>query len=207
MYSKLVQSIFFTAKISFMKIFPFIMALPLLIFFMPVKSQEVMPKGFEKGSITLLNGSVVSGFFKTDMRKSAITFAPENGSKKITYDADGLLSADIGTEKYLCIKGEFFLQLCDGELSFLKKISDASSKPVYAGAEAIFLIRTEGKPGDYFILNKQSSQLNLLSHKNLADVAEKNFLQCTAAIDKAKQTGNDIAQMKDAVILFNNRNR
>jgi hypothetical protein len=189
-----------------MKIFPFIMALPLLILFSTVKSQELAPKGFKKGSITLLNGNIITGAFKTDMRKSAIVLAPENGSKKMTYDADGLLSADIGTENYLCIKGEIFLQLCDGELSFLKKMSDASSKPLYTGTEAIFLIRTEGKPGDYFILNKQSTQLNLLNHKNLTDVAEKNFLQCKAAIDKAKQTGNDLALMKDAVILFNNRN-
>ena len=167
-----------------------------------------MPKGFAKGSIVLADNSEITGFIKDDIhRKAAVVFVTDLGGKKTTYDGDKLNSLIIEETKYTCIHGDFFKVLCDGELSFLQKSSDASSKPIYNGAEAIFIRRTEGKPGDYFIFNKNLQQLQLVNNKNVAVVAAGSFTNCEAAISKAKQSGDDIALLKDAVVIYNNRNR
>lgn len=191
-----------------MKLLTTFAALLLTITFLQVKSQNVAPQGFFKGSVTLVNNSIIQGFIKEDIRsKAAVVLVPEIGGKKIHYDGDQLNGATIENTRYLCIKGDFFKLVCDGELSFLQKASDASSKPVYVGSEAMFINGTEGRPGDYFIFNKTLQQLNLVNNKNITEVTAQSFINCDAAIAKAKETGNDISLLKDAVVIFNNRNR
>ena len=166
-----------------------------------------MPKGFVKGSILLADNSEVTGFIKDDIRsKAAVILLPVNGGKKTTYDGDKLNSAIVNETKYLCMRGDFFKVVCDGELSFLQKSSDASSKLVYVGTEAMLINGTEGKPGDYFVFNKSLNQLKLVNKKNLAAVTAETFINCEAAVNKAKETGSDIALLKDAVDIYNKRN-
>jgi hypothetical protein len=109
--------------------------------------------------------------------------------------------------KYICIKGDFFKLICDGELCFLQKASDASSKPVYVGNETMFLNGTEGKPGDYFIFNKSLQQLKLVNSKNIAAVTAESFANCEAAIASAKAISTEVAMLKDAVVIYNSRNK
>lgn len=172
-----------------------------------LKSQDKVPNGFTKGSVTLADNTEITGFVKDDIRsKAAVVLIPATGEKKITYDGDKLNGAMIEGTKYICIKGDFFKVVCEGELSFIQKASDASSKPVYVGTEAMFINGTEGRKGDYFILNKSLQQLKLVNNKNVTAVTAQSFINCEAAINKAKQTGNDIALLKDAVVIYNNRN-
>jgi len=174
---------------------------------MQANSQDAMPKGFKNGSITLANNTEITGFIKDDIRnRAAVIVIPASGTKKTTYDGDKLNNVTIDETKYICMKGDFFKVVCDGELSFLQKSSDASSKPVYVGTEAMFINGTEGKPGDYFIYNKTIKQLQLVNNKNVAEVTAQAFINCEAAITKAKQSANDIALLKDAVEIYNNRN-
>ena len=178
----------------------------LAILFLQVKSQDVVPKGFVKGSMLLADNSEMTGFIKDEIRsKAAVVFIPVAGGKKITYDGDKLNAVTINETSYICMKGDFFKLVCDGELSFLQKSSDASSKPVYVGTEAMFINGTEGKPGDYFIFNKSLNQLKLVNNKNVAAVTAETFINCEAAVNKAKETGADIALLKDAVVIYNNR--
>ena len=104
-------------------------------------------------------------------------------------------------------KGDFFEVLSEGELNFLQKASDASGKPTYNGNEAIFSSGTEGKPNDYFIYTTSSKQLRLVSKKNVDEIIAASFTGYTAAIDKAKTANGDLSQLKDAVEIYNNRNR
>ena len=172
-----------------------------------LKSQDTVPNGFTKGCVTLADNTEITGFVKDDIRsKAAVVLIPATGEKKITYDGDKLNGAMIEGTKYICIKGDFFKVVCEGELSFIQKASDASSKPVYVGTEAMFINGTEGRKGDYFILNKSLQQLKLVNNKNVTAVTAQSFINCEAAINKAKQTGNDIALLKDAVVIYNNRN-
>lgn len=191
-----------------MKKSTFITAIFLLTISFAAKSQQAAPKGFLKGSIILTDNTALEGFIKDDIRnKAAITLMPSAGGKKVTYDGDKLSSVSFENSKYICIKGDFFKLICDGELSFLQKASDASSKPVYVGNETMFLNGTEGKPGDYFIFNNSLQQLQLVNSKNIAAVTARSFGNCEAAIASAKAINTDVAMLKDAVVIYNSRNK
>ncbi|WP_276501306.1 hypothetical protein [Terrimonas pollutisoli] len=171
-------------------------------------AQTEAPKGFKKGSIVLADGSPLSGFIKDNIRNSAsVMFISGADGKKKNYDGTDLNAAEIEGIKFICIKGDFFKIITEGELNFLQKSSDASGKVTYNGSDAIISGGTEGKPNDYFIYNQQTKTLKLVSKKNLAEVIEASFAGNTAAIDQAKTVNGDLSQLKTAVELYNNRNR
>src|SRR6185369_10573621 len=114
-------------------------------------AQQEAPKGYKKGTLVLTDKSVMTGYVKDNIRNSAsIIWLNETGDKKKTYDGSALSSAEIEGTKFLCINGDFFRILCEGDLCFLQKESDASGKPSYNGTEAVFMNGTEGSRGDYF---------------------------------------------------------
>lgn len=171
-------------------------------------AQTEAPKGYKKGSIVLADGSPLSGFIKDNIRNSAsVVFIRGSDGKKKNYDGTDLNAAEIEGIKFICIKGDFFKIITEGELSFLQKSSDASGKVTYNGSDAIISAGTEGKPNDYFIYNQLDKKLKLVSKKNLAEVIESSFAGNTAAIDQAKTVNGDLSQLKTAVELYNNRNR
>ena len=170
------------------------------------KAQADIPKGFNKGTILLSDSSIVSGYFKEKIRGNASLQYVGEGNKKKNYDGSELLTAEIGDEKYLCVRGDFFRVITEGEVRFLQKASDASSKPIYNGSQAVFANGTEGKPGDYFIYIKNGKQLKLVTRKTAAD-AKQWFAGCEEAIAKAKAVNEDIAQFGEAVVIYNDRNK
>ncbi|MBC7946836.1 MAG: hypothetical protein H7Y42_03075, partial [Chitinophagaceae bacterium] len=93
--------------------------------------------------------------------------------------------------------------LCDGQLCYLQKASDASGKPTYNGNEAVFSNGTEGKINDYFIYNSTTQHLKHVSKKNLEEVIASNFAGHTAAIEKARSINGDLSLLKNAVELYN----
>jgi hypothetical protein len=172
--------------------------------FLQVNAQTEAPKGFQKGTITLADNSQLSGFVKDNIRKdAAVAFIPQSGEKKKNYSGSELAGTEIDGTKFICISGDFFKVICQGELCFLQKSSDASGKPTYNGNEAIFSSGTEGKINDYFIYNGKDKQLKLVSKKNIDEVAATSFAGNTAAIEKAKTINGDPAQLKEAVELYN----
>jgi hypothetical protein len=182
--------------------------LSVLIFtlsFLFVHAQTEVPKGYSKGTIVLSDSSVVPGYFKERIRTNASVTLLAEGNKKKNYDGSELLGAEIGNDKFLCTKGDFFRIITDGELKFLQKVSDASFKPIYNGNQAVFANGTEGKPGDYFIYNRSNKQLKLITHKTAAVAIDELFAGCEEAINKAKSVKEDIYQLNDAVVIYNNR--
>jgi hypothetical protein len=170
-------------------------------------AQTETPKGFRNGTIILPDSSIISGYIKDNMKSQAtVTFYTSTSTKKQQYSGSELNGATIEDARYTCIKGDFFKVICQGELCFLQKASDASGKPSYNGAEAVFTSGTEGKPSDYFIYDSRTKTLTLLSKRNAAAVATSAFGTCTEAIDKAKNINGDVAQLKDAVETYNKRN-
>jgi hypothetical protein len=187
-----------------MKITKSIAVLILSASFFSAVAQPETPKGFSKGSVTLTDGSVVNGLIKEKIRSSAsVTLMTEPDGKKKTYDGDKISSVQIDAEKFLCIQGDFFKVISEGELSFLQKASDASGKPSYNGSEASFSSGTAGKPGDYFIYTTAAKQLKLVSAKTFDAVIAETFAGNTAALDKAKTAAGNISQLKDAVETYN----
>jgi hypothetical protein len=178
----------------------------LSLVFLQVNGQSETPKGFQKGTLTLADNSQLSGFVKDNIRKDAsVAFIQQAGEKKKNYNGSELTGAEIDGTKFICINGDFFKILCQGELCFLQKSSDASGKPTYNGNQAIFSSGTEGKINDYFIYNGKGKQLKLVSKKNIDDIAATSFAGNTAAIDKAKAANGDLSRLKEAVEVYNNR--
>lgn len=185
-------------------------AIPAAIFSLLIvktQAQNEIPKGFKKGTIETSDSKQLSGYVKDNIRNNAaVVFVSETGSDKKTYNGSDLISTHIDGTKFICINGDFFKVLCEGQLSFVQKMSDASTKPTYNGNEAIFSSGTEGKPNDYFIYNGKEKQLKLISKKNVDEVTATCFAGHTAAINKAKTVNGDLSQIKEAVELYNNGN-
>ncbi len=186
-----------------MKILKLLPAVALSLLFLQTNAQEA-PKGFTKGKVTLADNTIVTGFIKDNIRKDASVTLLVNGKEK-KYNGADISGAEIDASTFTCLKGDFFKVVCNGELTFLQKASDASSKPTTVGNEVFFLSGTEGKPGDYFIYENKSQQLKLVSKKNLNDVVTNSFAGYAPAIEKAKAAQNDITQLKAAVESFNSR--
>jgi hypothetical protein len=187
-----------------MKILKLLSAAALSLFFLQATAQTEAPKGFAKGKIVLPDNTVLSGFIKDNIRKDASVVLLVDGKEK-KYNGSDIASAEIDVTNYNCMKGDFFKVVCNGELNFLQKASDASSKPTTVGNEVFFLSGTEGRPGDYFIYENKSRQLKLVSKKNLNDIITNSFGNYAPAIEKAKAAQADIALLKSAVESFNSR--
>ena len=188
-----------------MKILKMLTGLVLSLFVLQATAQTEAPKGFSKGKIVLADNTVVTGFIKDNIRKDASVVLLSDGKEK-KYNGADLASAEIDAASYVCIKGDFFKVVANGELTFLQKSSNASSKPTQIGNEVFFISGTEGKPGDFFIYENKNQQLKLVSKKNLNSVVANSFGGYAPAIEKAKAAQDDIAQLKSAVESFNSRN-
>lgn len=159
------------------------------------------PSGFTKGSVTLSDGSILTGYVKDNMKKdAAITYADDNGKNKKRFDGSTINEVTAENNTYLCIKGDFFKAVCTGKISFLQKASNASAKPSYNGSEAIFISGTPGKIGDYF--SYANHELTLLNNKSVSGFIS-TLNSCAAAAEKAKAAGGNIAALADAVTIYN----
>lgn len=188
-----------------MKIVTTLMAVLLSFTLSQLNAQPEKSRGFKKAILILADGSSLTGLVKDNIRKNASVVFTDSGGVKKNYDGSALLSVEIDAIRFVCINGDFFKVLCDGELSFLQKSSDASGKPSYNGHETIFSSGTTGKPGDYFIYNGRDKRLKLVSTKNIREVAAANFAGYTPAIDRANAVKDDLSQLKEAVEAYNNR--
>jgi hypothetical protein len=190
-----------------MKIFKVFPLLILSSIFLQANAQTEIPKGFKKGSAVLADNSSQSGYIKDNIRGNASIIVLDEAGKKKSYSGSELNSAEIEGTKFICINGDFFRVISQGELNFLQKSSDASGKPTYNGNEAVFSSGTEGKRDDYFIYTNSTKELKLVSKKNFEEVVAKTFAGNAAAIDKAKTANGDVAQLKDAFDVYNSRNK
>ena len=172
-----------------------------------LRAQTIAPKGYSNGAITLAGGKTETGYIKENIRGNAtLTIITADGKKK-NYNGNELISANIDSSRFVCIKGDFFRVVCEGEIDFLQKSSNAAGKAVYNGTEAIFINGTDGKINDYFFYDRAQQQLKLLTKKNMNELIAGTFNNCTAAIAKARESGTDMAGIRQAVDIYNNREK
>jgi hypothetical protein len=183
-----------------MKLTTFFYSAVLAFSFTGVLAQTEVPAGFSKGSIILANGTIVSGFVKDNIKKSAAVVFIDNTGKK-TYEGSQINGLSIESSNFICINGDFFKTICTGKLCFLQKASDASGKASYNGTEPIFNNGTEGKIGDYFAY--ADKKLKLLNKKSVETFINTDLAGCTAAIEKAKTINGDMAKLQEAVDIYN----
>jgi hypothetical protein len=175
------------------------------VLFAALNVQAQVPADFAKGSITLADGSSISGYVKDNMKKDAsIIYLDNNGTGKKKFDGSQINAVNIDAANYQCIKGDFFKNISTGKISFLQKASNAGGKTIYNGAEAIILSGTEGKIGDYF--SYTDNELSIINKKTTAAFISQ-LGNCTAAVEKAKSANGDMAAMAEAVTIYNNQNK
>ena len=179
-------------------------SLALSLVLLQASAQTEAPKGFSKGSLVLADNSTVTGFIKDNIKRDAAVVLLQDGKEK-SYTGTDLSSVEIPAGKFICIKGDFFKVATSGELSFIQKISDASSIATFNGTEPMFNNGTEGNPGDYFIYDNRSKTLKLVSKKNLSEVIARSFDGYTPAVEKARSAQTDITLLKEAVEIYNSR--
>jgi len=188
-----------------MRIFSILITIVYLVICATASAQNNLPKGFKKAAITLLNGSTQTVFIKDNIRSNASLTAINTATgKKENFDGSNLISVEIDNEKLLCIQGDFFKVISNGNLNFLQKYSDASGKISYNGAVAVSSNGTEGKIGDYFFYIASSKELKQITSKNFNLIIDETLSGCASAQTKAKLCKGNIADLKIAVELFNN---
>ncbi|MGC4103389.1 hypothetical protein [Ferruginibacter sp.] len=169
--------------------------------FVTTQAQTAIPEGFAKGSITLPNNTVINGYIKNNIKKSAaVVFMDEAGTKK-TYEGNAINGVSINGDNYTCISGDFFKIICAGKLNFLQKASNAAGTTTYNGSEPVLIAGTEGKPGDYF--SYTNNHLKILNKKSMESFISNELNGCSAAVEKAKAIDGDIARLKEAVDIYN----
>lgn len=164
--------------------------------------QAQAPEGYVTGTLKTANGNSLNGFIKESIRKKgSIAFLESNSGKKQVYEATELESCRIDTVQYKCISGDFFRVICTGKIDFLQKASNAGGKLSYNGTEPIISSGTPGKAGDYFIYSAQ--QLVQVDIKSIPAIMNDHLTNCTAATEKAKSIGTDIAAFASVVTIYN----
>lgn len=167
-----------------------------------VTAQTTAPAGFKKATVVFSNGNTMQGFAKDNIKKaSTVMFMDSAGAKK-EYDGNTIQYITIDSVSFICIKGDFFKVLRSGKIDFLQKAGNAAANPVYNGGEALFINGTEGRIGDYFVYS--NNELQLLNKKNVEVFINTALAGCAEAIQKAKASNGDIAQIAEAVAMFNN---
>jgi hypothetical protein len=200
------KKIFNQSIIVIMKPIKLTVTIGLSLLLLTANAQTETPKGYQKGSITLADGKILNGFVKGAMLKNAsLFFLADAGARKKNYNASDLVAVTIDGAKYTSVHNDFFKIICEGEISYLQKVSDAKGSIVYNGVDPIVISGTDGKPGDYFFYQAAINQLKLVTQKNIAEVAAAVFKGNTEATAKAMQVKTDLLQLKEAVIAYNNR--
>jgi hypothetical protein len=164
------------------------------------------PEGYTLGSITLSNGNTLNGFIKENIgKKASISFMESASAKKKSYDGWALNAAKINNQEYLCVKGDFYTVHSSGELYFLQKNSNAVSKISYNGSEPVLMNPVEGKAGDFFLYNSKTLAISLVDKSSYDNVVNTSLGTYEPAVKKAQETKADLAQLKIAVDLYNQR--
>ncbi|MEO5945046.1 MAG: hypothetical protein ABIP30_12890 [Ferruginibacter sp.] len=188
-----------------MKLKHFFYTVAVLFSFTVVKAQTNVPADFTKGSVTLADGKVVTGFIKDNMKKFAsITFLDNEGNNKKNYEGSDINAVSIDNTNYMCLSGDFFKTICIGRINFLQKVSNAAGKSTYNGTEAIFNNGTEGKVNDYFTYSNNS--LKLLNKKTVESFINNDLASNPLAVQNAKANKGDISKLEEAVKIYNSSN-
>jgi hypothetical protein len=162
-----------------------------------------VPAGFQKATITLANNQQVEGAIKDGgIAKGTVQFVAASGSKK-NYSAAELNALTVNGESYLALSNDFYKVLVNGKASLLQKQSDNSGKMLFNGSEASVATTTEGKIGEWYLLNAATGDLHLLGKKNFDTVLGTALTDCPAFLADLKAKTFAYEQLTQAVTKYN----
>jgi hypothetical protein len=184
---------------------------PVLLFMLVAAdsfAQPHLPKGYQKGTIQLLDNSTKEVYVKPALQKDATlpVLQPDNGNKRI-YKATELLALTMDSAKYLSINGDFYKVLTAGELYFVQKSSNASAQPVYNGTELVAINTSLGNVNDYFIYDPAKKDLIRVTKNNFKEILQGTFSNFSPGMALAKEGVNNPGLLIQAVEWYNKRNK
>jgi hypothetical protein len=135
-------------------------------------------KHFHPGLVLLPDSTILTGYIRDYIRADAsvVYLDPRTGRKR-TFTGAQIISVDIDTTRFLCLKGDFFRIVATSDLLFLQKASDASGKPAYNGTQPILINGTEGHVNDYFLYDPSVHRLQLVNNKTMNNVIPTAFFK------------------------------
>lgn len=176
--------------------------LPLLLLTLSVAHAQsgAVPDGFKKGTLTLENGSAVSGHIKaTGLKSGKIVFISAD-NKRSAYEVSGIKECTIDGNRYVTYKNDLFLQIVQGEkLSLYQKQSASGGKINYNGAEPVLMPASEGSIGDYFLSGDGGVTMQLTGKKKLADDIKKACGNCSSLVADIEGGRLGFADIKEIV--------
>lgn len=141
--------------------------------------------GYLPGEVRLANNTTITGAIKDNIRKKGeiIVFADK---KKTKYNAADITSVQIDKRMYVTNNYTFYELLWKGNtISLLRKANEPSGV-YYNGAQPIIVSAGEGDTDDYFIAAKNESSFQLLTRKNIKEIAGTICNACAVDIDGSK---------------------
>ena len=162
------------------------------------------PEGFAAGYFIDANNEKQEGFIKEFFKKGSFIFIAANGSKK-NYTPANINEFAIGNTVYTACMNDFYKVTATGNKgSLLQKVTNNSGKMLYNGNEAYLATTTEGKPGDYYLRIKATSQVNLVTKDNFEKVFAASCADCVALQANIKEKQLDYQRIEKAVAFYNN---
>ena len=144
----------------------------------PQVSTAAPNKHFHPGLVLLPDSTILTGYIRDYIRANAsIVYLDPHSGRKRTLTGAQIISVDIDTTRFLCLRGDFFRVVAVSKLLFLQKSSDASGKPAYNGSQPILINGTEGRVNDYFLYDPSEHKLQLVNNKTMNNVIPTAFFK------------------------------
>ena len=161
--------------------------------------------GFKTGYIITADGNRKEGLLKESFKaKAAIVFQTADG-KKTTYTGNEINEVGIDGTVFISYLSDFFKVVSNGaKVSLYQKVSDASGKVIYNGAEVVGINPgTEGSINDHFIKISDTGNMVLITKKNFEQVVLLHCTDCPTLTESIKANKVSYEEIEKAVHLYN----
>lgn len=173
------------------------------MFFLPVFVLAISIANAQS-TITLADGTAVSGQVKATGLKSGKIVVISADNKRSTYEAGSIKEATIDGNRYVSYKNDLFLEVVKGEkLSLYQKQSSSGGKINYNGAEPVLTPASEGSVGDYFLSADGGTTMQLTGKKKLVDDIKKVCANCGSTVADIEGGRLGFADIKQIVQNLN----
>jgi hypothetical protein len=170
-----------------------------LLLFFPITASA--QDTFKPGFVITVSNEKITGSFKL-LNGKLIAETP--GKNKI-YRPWDVKSFSIGSSNYISYTNDFYKEIVSGEKAGLfQKLTDNRNEKMYNGAEMIgFIKTTEGRKGDFYVLQARETELKWVTRKNFDNYFIRLFNGNDSLISKIKNGNLGYEQIEEVITLFN----
>ncbi|MDZ4795220.1 MAG: hypothetical protein SGI83_13145 [Bacteroidota bacterium] len=164
-----------------------------------------VPAGFKTGYVITAEGNRLEGYIKESFKSKASFVFQSTDGKKTSYVGNDIKEAGINGVVYISYLSDFFKVISSGnKVSLYQKVSDASGKVIYNGAEVVGINPgTEGAINDHFIKTTGADNMMLVNKKNFEQVVTAHCADCPNLVESVKTDKVNYEEIEKAVQLYN----